>query len=163
MESRRTSATGSPSVGYAGKPATDPSTRLHASTRYARPAAVLAAIGLLLLMGYQIALALGMHLAGWGGGPRSLPTSLRIGSAVSAVVFVAAALVILSRAGYWSASIPSRVLVWGAWIVVVLMALSALANFASSSNWERFLLAPSAMLLALLSLVVARGPLPTRR
>ena len=114
-------------------------------------------------MGYQIALALGVHLAGWGGGPRTLPTSLRIESAVSAVVFVAAALVILSRAGLWGASVPTRVLRWGTWILVLLMVLSALANFASSSNWERFLLSPSAVVLALLCLVVARSPIPTRR
>ena len=163
MKSIRTRPIDSPAAKHARKPATDRSTRSSTPARYARTAAVLAAIGFLLFMGYQIALALGVHLAGWGGGPRTLPTSLRIGSAVSAVVFVAAALVILSRAGYRSASVPSRVLRWGAWIVVVLMVLSALSNFASPSNWERFLLAPCAVVLALLCLVVARSPIPTRR
>jgi hypothetical protein len=132
-------------------------------TRFSKTAAAVAATGFLLLLGYQAALALGAHLPGWGGGARTLPMSLRIGSAASAVVFLAAALVILGRAGYRGASASSRVFLWGAWILVVVMPLSALANFASPSNWERFLLGPIAVALGLLCLLVARSPIPAGR
>jgi hypothetical protein len=39
-----------------------------------------------------------------------------------------------------------------------LLALSALANFASKSRWEKAILGPLALLLSLLCLVVALGP-----
>jgi hypothetical protein len=44
---------------------------------------------------------------------------------------------------------------WGIWILVVLLPLGAIMNFASSSPWERFLWAPLALALALLTLIVA--------
>jgi hypothetical protein len=131
-----------------------------AVTRHAKTAAILAAAGFLLMVGYQAALALGAHLPGWGGGPRTLPTSLRIGSALSAAVFIGAALVILGRAGYWRGSVPARVFRWGAWVLAIVMPLSALANLASPSTWERFLLGPTAIALGLLCLVVARSKVP---
>ncbi len=53
--------------------------------------------------------------------------------------------------------VPLSVSRWGIWVLVAVLALSALGNFASSSNWERFLLGPIALLEALLCLIVARG------
>ena len=86
-----------------------------------------------------------------------LPPELRIASAAAAVVLIVAALVVLGRAGYWGATVPFGVFRWGAWVLVGAMTLSALANFASSSGWERFLGGPVALLLALLCLIVALG------
>ncbi len=163
MDNPETRRTRRSSVSGSRNPAPDSSTGIRIVSNHAKLPAVLAAIGFLLLAGYQVALALGMHLAGWGGGPRTLPTSLRIGSAVSAVVFVVAALVILGRAGLWRASVPSGLFRWGAWVLVVIMSLSALANFASPSNGERFLLGPLAIVLALLCLLVARSPVSAGR
>ena len=73
------------------------------------------------------------------------------------IVFVMAALMVLGRAGYRLSPIPLSVSRWGIWVLVAGLALSALGNFASSSNWERFLLGPIALLEALLCLIVARG------
>jgi uncharacterized membrane protein YhhN len=42
-------------------------------------------------------------------------------------------------------------------VLVGAIALSALGNFASSSGWERFLMGPVALLLALLCFIVALG------
>ena len=74
------------------------------------------------------------------------------------------ALIVRGRAGYRVKSIiPVPVLRWGTWALVALFGLSAVANIASSSNWERFLNAPIALLLALLCFVVARGAVPARQ
>jgi hypothetical protein len=72
---------------------------------------------------------------------------------------VVAALVVLGRAGYWTSAFPPSIFRWGTWILVVAMTLSALANFASPSKWERFLMGPVALLLALLCVVVAVSPI----
>jgi hypothetical protein len=44
---------------------------------------------------------------------------------------------------------------WGTWAFAIILTLAALVNFLSLSPWERFLLAPTALLLAALSLIVA--------
>ena len=98
-----------------------------------------------------------MGHAAWGGAQERLPSGLRIASAFAAVVFVVAALIVLGRAGYRMSPVPLSVSRWGIWVLVAVLALSALVNFASSSNWERFLLGPIALLEALLCLIVARG------
>ncbi len=106
-------------------------------------AAALAAGGFLLVAVFQIALALGVPWGrgAWGGVHGDvLPARLRIASAVSAGVLVVAALVVLVRVGYLgNTAIPYGVFRWGTWTLVAAMTLSALANFASSSRWERFL------------------------
>jgi hypothetical protein len=129
------------------------------AARAARPAAVAAAVGCVGYAGFQVALALGAPLgrAAWGGTHVELPTGLRIASGGAAVVWILAALVVLGGAGYRVSPASHRVSHYGTWGLVGLLALSALMNAASGSNWERFLQAPLAFLLALLCFVVARG------
>jgi hypothetical protein len=129
------------------------------AARAARPAAVLATLGFAALAGFQVALALGAPWgrAAWGGGDDDLSSGLRLASAVSAGIFLAAAFIVLGRAGLWTSVLPSGVYRWGSRALVAAMTLSALANFASSSTWERFMLGPLALVLAFLCLVVARG------
>jgi hypothetical protein len=106
-------------------------------------AAGLAAGGFLLVAVFQISLALGVPWGrgAWGGVHGDvLPARLRIASAVSVGVLVVAALVVLGRVGYLeNTAIPYGVFRWGTWALVAAMTLSALANFASSSRWERYL------------------------
>ena len=122
-----------------------------------RIAAVMAASGFAFFAGFQILLALG---APWGvaahGGFHEgvLPPRLRIASAASAVMLIVAALLVIGRGGYWGDTLPSGIFHWGTWSLVALITLSAFANFASSSNWERFLWAPVTLLLSFLCLVV---------
>lgn len=128
--------------------------------RRARTAAALAATGLVGVACFQVFLALGgsWGSAAWGGGQGELSGGLRVASAFAAVLLAAAALVVLGRAGYWPPGGPSRVFRWGTWILVAMLSVSALANFASTSDWERLLMGPIALVLALLCLVVARSP-----
>jgi hypothetical protein len=120
---------------------------------------VLAAAGLIAIAGFEIALALGAPLghAAWGGAHAHLAAGLRIASGFSAGLWILGALVVLRRGGYRISLISPRLSRYGTWVLVGLLTVGALMNFASSSSWERFLQAPVALLLALLCLVVARG------
>jgi hypothetical protein len=126
-------------------------------------AAIVAAVGFVGIAIFQLALAFGAPLgrAAWGGANRVLPPRLRRASAVSCLVWLVAVVIILWRAGLIEiAALPSLVPVVGTWVLVVLSAVGALVNVASSSPWERLGWAPYAGALALLSLVVALGPSP---
>lgn len=119
--------------------------------------AVAVAVGFLAIAAFQAALALGAPLgyAAWGGTHTHLPVKLRIASAFAVGIWVLAALIILGRAGFQVSPLPSAFARWGTWILVGVNFLGALMNFASHSNWERFLWAPVALILAVLCLVVA--------
>jgi hypothetical protein len=132
---------------------------LSRSDRAVRTAAVLAAIGFAGIVVFQLALAAGAPWghAAWGGANAELTTAQRVGSAVAVVLWTAAALVVLGRAGFWEAGRLARLFRWGTWAVVVLLSLSAVVNVASQSRWENFILGPLSLLLAILCAVVARG------
>lgn len=91
----------------------------------------------------------------WGGKSATLPGNLRRASAVAFVIWLLAAVLILGRGGVIEVPVPTAVLTWGAWILVVVSALGALVNVASSSVWERFGWAPLAAAMAFLSAIVA--------
>jgi hypothetical protein len=122
-------------------------------------AAVLAAIAFLILAGFQAALAAGVPWgrAAWGGRQTRLPQRLRVASAVSIVVWLLAALIVLDRAGIPVVDLPDVLSTWGTWVLVVLLPLGAIMNLASSSPYERFGWAPFALVTAVLTLVVALG------
>jgi hypothetical protein len=129
------------------------------SRALARVAGALATIGLTGVAVFQGALAGGAPYghASWGGADPHLPTDLRVASAVSCVVLLGAALLVLRRAGFWGSSRVSSVSRWGTRVLVPILALSALGNFASQSRWENFLLGPVSVLLAILCALVAIG------
>lgn len=123
-------------------------------------AAYLVVAGCLVLAVFQGAIALGLPLgrASWGGrNPGVLPSNLRVASAVSIVIYLVAALIVLDRAGVPLIDLPDLIARWGTWALVVLLAVGAVMNAASSSPYERYGWAPLAALMALLSLIVALG------
>jgi hypothetical protein len=131
-----------------------------------RIAAVAAAVGFLGLAAFQGALALGAPLgaASWGGAYEGqLPMGLRIASGVAVGVYVLAALIVLGRAGFRGVPLRYGFLRWGTWVLVGLMFVGALENFASSSVWERFGWGPVSLILALLCLFVALRAGPVSR
>ncbi len=132
---------------------------LIAATATARGVAVAAAVGFLVIAIFQAALALGAPLgrAAWGGTRTHLPTGLRIASAAAAVFWLLAALIVLARAGFEISPVSDAVARWGTWILVGVLLVGALMNFASSSPWERFLWGPLALVLAVLCFVLARS------
>jgi hypothetical protein len=125
-----------------------------------RAAAVAAAIGFIGLSAFQVALALGAPLgrAAWGGSHVRLPVGFRFASAVAVAFWLLASLIVLGRASFELSPLPYSFVRWAIWILVVLLPVGALMNFASRSAWERFLWGPVALILAGLCFVVARGP-----
>jgi hypothetical protein len=134
--------------------------RLHAG----QIAAALAATGFVALGAFQVALALGAPFghAAWGGDSADLTSAQRLGSAVSVVLYASAAAVVLSRVGLTKRPRSWRLLRWSPWVLAVLFAVSALANFVSQSYWENYLLGPTAVVLAGLWVIVGRTPLASR-
>ena len=112
--------------------------------------AVIAAIGFAIIAIFQAALALGAPLgrAAWGGQYVRLPGRLRVASGVAVAVWLLAAGIVLARGGLEIAALPAIVTSYGTWVLVVLLAVGALVNFASSSPWERFGWGPLALVLA---------------
>jgi hypothetical protein len=124
-----------------------------------RALAIGAVVGFAAIVCFQVALALGAPLgrAAWGGSNASLPTRLRVASLISAGVWVLAALVILGRTSYRASPVQTGVARWATYVLVGVLALSAIMNTASRSKWERFLWGPVALILAVVCLLVAVG------
>ena len=122
-----------------------------------RTAALIVAAGLLVIAVFQLALAVGAPFgrAAWGGQHDRLPPRLRRSSAVAVVIWVIAIVIILARADYLTLPGPSQLVTLGTWVVVVLLALGAIVNIASSSPWERFGWGPLAAILAAFGFIVA--------
>ena len=97
--------------------------------------------------------------AAWGGADAHLTTVERVGSAVSVFFYLAAIVVVRGRA----AGREQRHYRWGIWALAVILGIAGVANLASGSRWENFLLAPIALVLAALCVVVARGAIIARR
>jgi len=121
-----------------------------------RRAAHLATIGFAGMIVFEAALAAGARLgaAAWGGAHAQLTTGQRVGSAVS-VLFYAAAIIVARRRAAGRAERRYR---WGTWGLAVIFALAALMNLASESQWENYLMAPVALMLAVLCVIIARAP-----
>ena len=120
---------------------------------------MITAVGFVAIAVFQAALALGAPLgrAAWGGTRIHLPPGLRVASGIAVVFWSLAAVVVLARADVDATFVPDVVARWGTWILVVVLAVGAAMNAASSSPWERFLWAPLALVLGVLCFFVARG------
>jgi hypothetical protein len=129
--------------------------------RPARPGvAVLVAAGCAIVVAFQVALTLGAPLgaAALGGvNAGELPGELRVVTAGSAIVWFAASLVVLARGNVAIAPLPRAVAWWGTWVLVCILGVGTLLNFASSSAWERFGWGPFTLVVWTLCLVLARS------
>jgi hypothetical protein len=122
-----------------------------------RAAALAASVGFLAIAAFQAALAIGAPLgrAAWGGAQTDLPVGLQIASGVAIVVWLFAAAIVLGRVGIEIVPLPATLLRWGVRVLVVILAIGALMNFASQSPWERFLWGPVGVILTVLTLAIA--------
>jgi hypothetical protein len=131
---------------------------LVAALSLVRGAAIAAVVGFGVIAAFQLALALGAPFgrAAWGGGHVRLPGRLRVASAVAIGIWILAAMVVLGRVGYASPLAPG-VFRWAIWILVGLLAIGAIMNFASRSRLERLIWGPVGAVLTVLCVVVARS------
>jgi hypothetical protein len=120
-------------------------------------AALVFAIVTLVVIGFQIALALG---APWGeyamGGANRgrLPPALRIAAIVQAIILAILAFGVLQRAGLVDVPVL-RDLPWLIWVAVAFSAVSLALNAISRSAAERRIWVPVALLMLGSSLLVA--------
>ena len=108
---------------------------------------------------FQILLAMGVPLghAAFGGMNAVLPARLRVASVISSTLFVAAVYVVLARGGLFGGASgfgPVRITIW---VFAAIFGVSTLANIASRSRWERFLMAPVGLVLTACCVAVALG------
>jgi hypothetical protein len=106
----------------------------------------------------QVLLAGGRPLGrfAWGGQHEVLPTGLRIGSAVSVVLYALMALLIVQAAGRL-AVLPDAVAGVGIWVLTGYFALGVVMNGVSRSRPERLAMTPVCLLLGVCCLIVALG------
>lgn len=116
----------------------------------------LATLILLVLSGFQIALAAGAPFGrfAWGGGNRVLPVRQRIASTACPLVYVFFASFPLQKTGLadiW----PPNWIEPGLWIIACYFAVSIGLNAMSKSRAERLVMSPVVAVLALLFFIVA--------
>lgn len=113
---------------------------------------------LALLAALQAVVAAGLPLGHfvWGGAHRVLPRRLRVGSAVSVLVYFGFAALLLSRAGVMPAGGTTTVVVL-TWVLFAYFTLGVLLNGISRSRAERFTMTPMCAVLAVATLIIALG------
>ncbi|MET4639325.1 hypothetical protein [Mycetocola sp. 2940] len=119
-------------------------------------AAILACLILVALAVFQALLIAGRPLGrfAWGGQHEVLPRNLRIGSAVSIVLYAIFAIVILEAAGLTNL-LPDAVAEIGIWVLTAYFTLGIVMNGISRSKPERNLMTPVCVVLAGLCLIIA--------
>ncbi|MDP5184517.1 hypothetical protein QOZ88_17915 [Blastococcus sp. BMG 814] len=119
-------------------------------------AAVLACVVLGGLAVLQVALAAGRPWGrfAWGGQHDVLPRRLRVGSAVSVVLYAVFAVVVLQAADLL-AGLPAAVADVGIWVLTGYFSLGIVMNGISRSRPERFVMTPLVLVLAGCCLVIA--------
>ena len=124
-------------------------------------AAVAAAVLMMAVAAFQVALAAGLPLgnATMGGRAASVDGVLqppyRAIALGSAAVLVLAAWTVLGRAGTVPIFISDQALAWGAWVVAGFMALNTLTNLSGRHPLERWGMASITLAAALLVAYVA--------
>ncbi|WES64125.1 hypothetical protein P0L94_16865 [Microbacter sp. GSS18] len=120
-------------------------------------ASVLTAV-LALLAVFQIALVFGAPLGrfAWGGQHLVLPGRLRIGSAVTVLVYALIALIAWDRAGVIDifGDAFSQIAMW---VIFAYFAFGIVVNAVSRSRPERFTMVPVSIVLAAVSFFIALG------
>ncbi|WP_104136722.1 hypothetical protein [Cryobacterium sp. Y62] len=122
-------------------------------------AATLLCIILAFLAIFQLLLIAGLPLGrfAWGGQHAVLPTHLRIGSAVSIVIYLVFALLVLERVALTSLIPTATFIGVAAWVLTGYFTLGVIMNGISRSKPERLVMTPVSLVLAGLCLVVAIG------
>lgn len=113
---------------------------------------------LALLALFQLTLILGAPLGhfAWGGRHRVLPARLRVGSAISILVYGLIDLIAWDRVGALDV-VPEPLSEIGMWVVFAYFTLGIAMNAISRSRPERYTMVPVSLVLAVLSFLIAAG------
>lgn len=121
---------------------------------------IIALIGLVVLLGlsiFQLLLVVGKPLGeyAWGGQHKVLPQKLRVGSAISIILYLIFALFLVSKAGIVSVITSTSLLTIGTWVLAGYFALGVVMNAISRSKKERMVMTPVALVLAIIFFATA--------
>lgn len=107
---------------------------------------------------FQAALVFGAPFGrfAWGGQHRVLPARLRIGSAVTIVVYALIAAIAWDRVGIVDV-FPDAFSQVAMWVIFAYFTLGIAMNAISRSKPERYVMVPVSIVLAALSLLIALG------
>jgi|GEM_PF-89062 len=113
-----------------------------------------------LLTVFQVALILGAPLgqAAWGGQYTVLPPSLRIGSGISIIIYFLILKIALDRASLSSQRVFRRRTSYFTNLIAAYFSCGVILNLMSGSHWEKYIMAPIALILALCFFYLARTP-----
>ncbi|MES2630825.1 MAG: hypothetical protein V4611_02620 [Patescibacteria group bacterium] len=119
--------------------------------------ATLCIIILVALAIFQISLIAGAPIGNyaWGGSHRVLPSKLKIGSAISILIYGLIAIVILAKVGMITLNIDQNLIDVFMWIIAGYFTLGIFMNAISRSKKERNLMTPVALVLAIFCIIIA--------
>ena len=122
------------------------------------PFAFALTVVLVALAVFQLALVFGAPLGrfAWGGAHRVLPARLRVGSAVSIVIYALIDVIAWDRVGAIDV-FPEPFSEVAMWVIFGYFVLGILLNAISRSKPERNLMVPVSIVLAVLSFLIAMG------
>ena len=122
------------------------------------PFALALTVLLILLAAFQLALILGAPLGdfAWGGQHRVLPARLRVGSAVSILIYGLIVLVAWDSVGAIDL-LPDGFADVAMWVIFGYFVLGIPLNAISRSKPERYAMVPVTIVLAVLSFFIAMG------
>jgi len=120
-------------------------------------AAVIVIIAFSIMVVFQFLLAIGLpigHLA-YGGQHKRLPTKFRILSIVAMGIFIYAILIVLERTGIINLFNNPWVSLISIWILAIYFTIGVLMNAVSRSEWEKRIMTPLALIIAICCYLVA--------
>ena len=122
------------------------------------PFALALTVILALLAVFQLALALGAPLGrfAWGGQHRVLPARLRVGSALSIVIYGLIDIIAWDRVGAIDV-FPEPFTEIAMWVIFAYFVIGVAMNAISRSRPERYTMVPVSLVLAALSFLIATG------
>ncbi|WP_442576886.1 hypothetical protein ACSBPH_07105 [Microbacterium sp. F51-2R] len=122
------------------------------------PFALALTVILVLLAVFQLALVFGAPLGrfAWGGQHRVLPARLRIGSAVSILIYALIDVIAWDRVGAVDV-FPAPFSEIAMWVIFGYFTLGILMNAVSRSKPERYMMVPVSVALSVLSFLIAMG------
>lgn len=120
-------------------------------------AAILTSVLLFLLIIFQLLLVIGLPFGrfAYGGKYEKLPKNLRIMSLIAMGIFIFGILIVLERATLltiFNNEILTTIVVW---VFAVYLTLNTLMNVASKSKWEKRIMTPISLIIAVCCYILA--------
>ena len=106
---------------------------------------------------FQMLLAVGAplgHMA-WGGKLKTLPSSLRIASTVSALIFLYGIAVVLESADLIELIHAPKIIQVSVWVFALMFTFSTVGNYLSKSRLEKRIMTPISLILSITCFIIA--------